>query len=238
MSIVSIYFERAKRLCLDCEVEFDPHHKEICVSCGSDNINCIFPEGDPYFGWEKGKQYVDVYGRNIIWSGTRYWCLHGKMFYKCDICDGACIHGEVNIQRCFECNGCPHGKMKHRCHEPECDPNSKNKARYIAHRIRRAIVRGKILKKEYQKYVGCNLIQLRQHIESKFDESMTWENVSEWELDHVMPMSSFDFTIESDWIKCFHYTNYQPLSKEQNLSKSGIKPENLEWTNQGWIRTG
>ena len=70
--------------------------------------------------------------------------------------------------------------------------------------------------------VGCNSIKLREYIEAKFTEGMTWENYGQgWHVDHILPCCSFDMTIEEEQIKCFHYSNLQPLWAEDNLKKGG-----------------
>ena len=69
--------------------------------------------------------------------------------------------------------------------------------------------------------VGCNTIKLREYIEAKFTEGMTWENHGAWHIDHIMPCCSFDLTTEEEQRKCFHYSNLQPLWAEDNLKKGG-----------------
>jgi hypothetical protein len=46
---------------------------------------------------------------------------------------------------------------------------------------------------------------------------MTLENHGEWHLDHIIPLASA--TTEEEIIKLNHYTNFQPLWAEENLSK-------------------
>jgi len=56
-----------------------------------------------------------------------------------------------------------------------------------------------------------------KHIESQFTKGMTWENHGEWHIDHIIPLSSAKTKEEME--KLCHYTNLQPLWKEENLSK-------------------
>ena len=72
---------------------------------------------------------------------------------------------------------------------------------------------------------GCEFSFLKDYLEAKFKEGMTWENHGEWHLDHIRPCCSFDLTIEEEQKKCFHYTNLQPLWAEENLSKGGAYVE-------------
>jgi hypothetical protein len=71
------------------------------------------------------------------------------------------------------------------------------------------------------KPVGCNSQELRKHLESKFDYSMSWGNYGEWEIDHITPVSKFSQTEAEEFKKCWHYSNLRPLWKTQNRMKSG-----------------
>ncbi|HWB00632.1 MAG TPA: hypothetical protein VG713_19195, partial [Pirellulales bacterium] len=42
--------------------------------------------------------------------------------------------------------------------------------------------------------VGCTGAELKAYLESKFLPGMTWENRSEWHIDHIRPVASFDLT--------------------------------------------
>ena len=69
--------------------------------------------------------------------------------------------------------------------------------------------------------VGCDSTKLREYIEAKFTEGMTWENQGSWHIDHIQPCCTFDLTIEEEQKKCFHYSNLQPLWAIDNLKKGG-----------------
>ena len=67
---------------------------------------------------------------------------------------------------------------------------------------------------------GCSLNELKNHLQKKFKDDMTWKNYGEWHIDHIKPASSFDLTKLEEQKKAFHYTNLQPLWAEENLKKS------------------
>jgi len=69
--------------------------------------------------------------------------------------------------------------------------------------------------------VGCSAIQLKDYIESKFQDGMSWDNYGKygWHVDHIRPCASFDLSDPSQQEECFHYTNLQPLWAKDNLSK-------------------
>lgn len=67
--------------------------------------------------------------------------------------------------------------------------------------------------------LGCSVSFLKEYLQTKFKEGMTWENHGEWHIDHIRPCASFNLLDEEEQKKCFHYTNLQPLWASENLSK-------------------
>ena len=71
------------------------------------------------------------------------------------------------------------------------------------------------------KYIGCSVKFFRSWIEFQFNKNMTWKNHGNcWHLDHLLPKSKFDPNDKTDVIICCHWTNYQPLTKSENLVKN------------------
>ena len=70
---------------------------------------------------------------------------------------------------------------------------------------------------KFSEYIGCDLNQLKDHLQSKFTEGMTWENYGKWHVDHVVCLSSAK--TEEELYKLCHYTNLQPLWAVDNLRK-------------------
>lgn len=68
--------------------------------------------------------------------------------------------------------------------------------------------------------IGCDIPTLKIHLERLFQNGMTWDNYGKWHIDHIIPCSSFDLSIEEEQRKCFHYTNLQPLWAIDNLKKA------------------
>jgi len=65
--------------------------------------------------------------------------------------------------------------------------------------------------------LGSDWETVKKHIQSQFQEGMTWDNKGIWHIDHILPMSTAE-TVE-DAIRLNHYTNLQPLWGKDNLSK-------------------
>jgi len=77
------------------------------------------------------------------------------------------------------------------------------------------------------KLLGCSIKQFKSHLEKQFKQGMTWKNYGlfGWHIDHILPVSSFDLTKESEQKQCFHYTNLQPLWMLENIKKSDKLPK-------------
>ena len=74
---------------------------------------------------------------------------------------------------------------------------------------------------KFLELTGCTLLELKKYIESKFKDDMSWEKFlnSEIVIDHIKPCCSYDLSDPSQQKECFHYTNLQPLWKDENRRK-------------------
>lgn len=73
-------------------------------------------------------------------------------------------------------------------------------------------------------YLTIDIDEFKRYIEGKFQNGMNWDNYGEWHLDHIRPICLFDHSDEEQIKECWHYTNFQPLWKEDNLKKSNNFP--------------
>jgi hypothetical protein len=72
-------------------------------------------------------------------------------------------------------------------------------------------------KSKTHQILGCSFDEFKEHLESKFEPWMTWDNHGlyngepnyGWDIDHIIPLSSA--TSEDDVIRLNHYSNLQPL---------------------------
>lgn len=65
--------------------------------------------------------------------------------------------------------------------------------------------------------LGCDWKFLKIHIESKFNDGMSWDNRDKWHIDHIIPFASAKSQEELE--KLCHWTNLQPLWEIDNLKK-------------------
>lgn len=76
--------------------------------------------------------------------------------------------------------------------------------------------------KSSQILLGCSREHFLRHIKSLMREGMTMENYGPvWHLDHVVACKHFDLADSEQRLRCFHWTNYQPLFARENKVKSG-----------------
>lgn len=78
-----------------------------------------------------------------------------------------------------------------------------------------------------RKLLGGDKYEIAKHIEMQFKSGMSWENKSEWHIDHIIPISAFDLKDPKQQNNCFHFKNLQPLWKTENMKKGKKIPSNL-----------
>lgn len=72
------------------------------------------------------------------------------------------------------------------------------------------------------KYLPYTMEELKAHIESQFNEFMTWENYgSYWHLDHIYPqcLLPYESLEHPNFQKCWALENLRPLEAIENLKK-------------------
>jgi Uri superfamily endonuclease len=74
--------------------------------------------------------------------------------------------------------------------------------------------------------LGCSIEQLKQHLESKFESWMTWENWGPydvnrqtWHIDHVVPLDSVNLLDVEQLKRVCSFNNLRPILAKENLSK-------------------
>lgn len=78
------------------------------------------------------------------------------------------------------------------------------------------------------KLIGCTAGQLREWIQAQFSPEMHWNNYGTvWVVDHVFPLAKFDLTQREHLLAACHYTNLQPLLREDNAKKRDKMPTAL-----------
>lgn len=112
-------------------------------------------------------------------------------------------------------------RNKHTRNRSRSDVNFKLRGR-LRTRIYIALKTGRFSKgSNTQELLGCSFDNVKKYLEDQFEPWMNWANHGEWHIDHIVPLHTFNLTSLEDQKKAFHYTNLQPLSAHDNLSKNG-----------------
>ena len=64
--------------------------------------------------------------------------------------------------------------------------------------------------------------ELMEHIESQFDDKMSWDNYGTyWHVDHIYPQSllPYDSYEHPNFLRCWALDNLRPLEARENMSK-------------------
>ena len=71
--------------------------------------------------------------------------------------------------------------------------------------------------------IGCTRPFFKTYVEARFLPGMTWTNwgrgPGKWNLDHIIPLKSFDILDPEQFLICNRYTNFQPLWSKDNQRK-------------------
>lgn len=132
--------------------------------------------------------------------------------YNCKICVKTYQTSDANKAR----------RRKRETHLRETDPQFKN-SQNLKKRIRMAFKQQGIKKsKKTEELLGTTVENAMAYVETLFLPLMSWDNYGRrgWEIDHIIPCSSFDLTRESEQLKCFHYTNLMPRWATTAIAKA------------------
>jgi len=79
---------------------------------------------------------------------------------------------------------------------------------------------------EIFKMLGWNLLDFKNHMESKFGDEYSWSTYGYrgWHIDHVKPLSWFkiDSIYDDSFKECWRLSNLQPLWAEDNYKKNNL----------------
>ncbi|MDQ8050710.1 hypothetical protein [Luteibacter sp.] len=86
----------------------------------------------------------------------------------------------------------------------------------------RAKLRGQKAGRSWRSMVDYTVEELRAHLERQFLRGMGWHNAGEWHIDHIIPVSSFNYTSPDDleFKRCWALANLRPLWGRDNIRKS------------------
>jgi len=97
------------------------------------------------------------------------------------------------------------------------------------------VIKGESKSLHSAEYLGCSIEEFLNHIKSQWTQDMSWKNYGHygWHVDHIIPLSNFDFTdIEQQKI-ALNYKNQQPLWATTKIAR-----KHGDFTREGNINKG
>lgn len=84
-------------------------------------------------------------------------------------------------------------------------------------------LRGAKAWRSWKSMVDYSVDDLKRHIERQFQKGMTWENMGQWHIDHIVPLREFSFSTpeDPDFRAAWALTNLRPLWRSENCAKGG-----------------
>lgn len=187
------------------------------------------------------KRFIDltgeIFGKLKVIKFTYHKSGHSHWFCKCE-CGGTTITSAQSLKKGLTKScGCRQGRFTHGMWgKPGYKAFIlKDPVKKLRHNIGTAINgalkgnNGSKMGKSILQYLPYTIDELKKHLESKFEEWMTWENFGgrtsdprkTWWIDHIIPQSNFNFTSMDDplFLECWSLSNLQPLEKIANLTK-------------------
>lgn len=99
-------------------------------------------------------------------------------------------------------------------------------------RALKAVLLGHRVKKSgIWRFVDYTPVELKEYLESKFKNGMTWENYGEkWQIDHIIPQAALPYKDShcKNFKKCWDLKNLAPLARSENSTKNS-KYKDILW---------
>lgn len=116
---------------------------------------------------------------------------------------------------------------------------------HLADRIR-TLIRNSLRRAGHRKntktatLLGCSPAEFKSHIEKQLLPGMSWDNYGNghgrWNIDHIIPLASFDLSKPENQLAAFHFTNCRPLWAIENVIK-GCKLPSIDGPRTTFGRT-
>lgn len=85
--------------------------------------------------------------------------------------------------------------------------------------LRRYIINGHVAS-QYAAYFGLDFKNLRLWMEMQFTGELSWSNYGkEWQFDHIIPVTYFNFKNEDDLKLCWNFTNIRVEANQKNKDR-------------------
>lgn len=228
-------------VCKNCGITINPEN--ITYNCGNKCKNCYnehrrnkYNNNESYRLKVASSSNENAKNRRMVKANERKQkveeerkCLEEKIGSEnriCKVCDKIVLKTRFRTGR-LRCKDCENDYDRRRSshvaanhlHRIHTDPIFKFKQRTRT-RILSYLKKSSIAKdRRTNEYLGCSSSQYYDWLKYNSD-IYTFENHGKtWHIDHVIPLSHFDFEDKEQQLLAFNWANTVPLSIEENLSK-------------------
>lgn len=157
----------------------------------------------------------------------------GESLYFTGICkNGHLAVRDTNTSKCLKCSKLSYekwldkgGKVKRADYQRVSYLDKEVKIRKVVRNQLYRVLEHARMKKYGKTFdiLGYSAEDFSGHIESLFTEGMTWENYGfVWEIDHIKPVASFEYTTMEDVARVNQLDNLQPMFKTDHKAKTII----------------
>ena len=217
--------------CIICSAELKPgegwatplkkRKDYLCSTCKINKISVDY--GKTKFKIKQNRKHL-----NLLKNRLELWKTKQSFQKKCKWCGGDISYKDIG--KSFFCNdGCWLSFEK-------ADPKLLLSKR-MRKRMNDCVIGGKS-GESWQKLVGYTVDDLKRHIEKLFLPGMTWENIGGWHIDHILPVSRFNYNspLDPDFKRCWGLKNLRPMWAKDNIRKSN-KVEKPMQPSLSWFDT-
>jgi hypothetical protein len=76
--------------------------------------------------------------------------------------------------------------------------------------------------RSWEGLVGYTRDELMRHLEQQFKRGMSWRNMGDWHIDHILPRSMFCYSSpdDPDFKACWALSNLRPIWGRDNIQKN------------------
>ena len=136
---------------------------------------------------------------------------------------------DENFKRCWDLSNLT--PLEATMNMVKSDKKLRSSFNYSMRKALKAVLQGRRVKKSgVWKFVNYTPAELKEHLESKFKDGMTWKNYGEkWQIDHVIPQAALPYKDAhcKNFKKCWDLKNLAPLPRSENSSKSSKYKDKL-----------
>jgi hypothetical protein len=211
------------KLCITCNLDKDLNEFEVRSDTKKHRNQCKVCRASYVNSYRRGIDSGEINKKNIVVIDGEKQCNHCKTWKLLEqFPNRPTKHGKRH--ECLECKKTRLQKYYTKVYNEKRNTRKKEDPKYrllCNHRnyVYKCITKFQNKRGSSISYLGCDLNMFKQWIEYQFTSEMNWDNYGKvWTIDHCLPLSSFDLSIQSHQQIAFNWKNLSPIT--DNFKKS------------------